>query len=89
MKVLKTILLLGVIVLVALVWARANEPEKATEYRLCIVQDGDTLWDIANEVTPDSRDIRDTIDEIEEKNDLVKGYIYEGQRLQVPVYEEK
>lgn len=81
-------LLLWVIVLVALVWAGANEPEPATEYRLCIVQEGETLWDIASEVTPNSRDVRETIDEIEVKNGF-KGYVYAGQRLQVPVYEEK
>lgn len=82
-------LLLWVIVLVALVWAKANEPVPATQYRLCIVQEGETLWDIASEVTPNSRDVRETIDEIKEKNEIGTGYIYEGQRLQVPVYEEK
>lgn len=86
---MRKILLIALMVLVALIWARANEPVPATQYRLCIVQEGDTLWDIASEVTPNSRDVRETIDEIKEKNEIGNGYIYEGQRLQVPVYEEK
>ena len=86
---MRKVLLVILIVLVAIVWARANEPEKATEYRLCIVQGGDTLWDIAREVTPNGRNIMDTMDEIKEKNEIGTGNIYKGQRLQVPVYEEK
>lgn len=89
MKMLKTILLLCVIVLVALVWARANEPEMATEYKLYVVQPCDTIWDISEEITPSGRDIRDTMDEIREKNGLESGVIHAGQRIEVPVYEEK
>lgn len=86
---MKRCLLILLILVVAISLSALKKPEKATEYRLYIVQEGDTLWDISAEITPGSRDIRDTMGEIEEKNELKGGFIYGGQRLQVPVYEEK
>ena len=59
----------------------AAGPEPATvDYR---VRSGDTLWTIAEEVAPD-RDVRGTISEIKDLNDLDSSLILPGQILEVP-----
>lgn len=77
-----------VILIVAITLSAANKANKATEYRQYNVKSGDTLWDISVAITPSYRDVRDTIDEIKDKNNL-DGFVYEGQRISIPVYEEK
>jgi LysM repeat protein len=59
----------------------AAGPEPATvDYR---VQSGDTLWNIAEVVTPDG-DARDMVSQIKRLNDLESSVIYPGQVLAVP-----
>ena len=83
------ILLIIAIVVVAFLLLGSQKPEMASEYKEYIVASGDTLWDISQEITPPSRDVRYTIAEIEEKNNINDGLIYPGQVISVPVYEEK
>lgn len=45
---------------------------------------GDTLWEIAANVTPPSADVRATIAQIEELNGLATGTIEPGQVLLIP-----
>lgn len=86
---MKKVLLVILVILVALIWAKASEPELASEYKLYIVKPCDTIWDISREITPKGRDIKDTMDEIREKNGLESGFVHAGQRIEIPVYEEK
>jgi hypothetical protein len=46
---------------------------------------GDTLWSIAEPVTPPGEDVRDVIAEIAELNGLESSAVYAGQRLTVPL----
>lgn len=46
---------------------------------------GDTLWEIAKKYGPKTQDIRKTIYEIKEYNNLQDSYIYQGQILKVPI----
>lgn len=74
---------------VAVLLIGSLRPEKATRYEPYIIRSGDTLWDIAKEFTPEDRDCRDTIAEIEEVNDIENSTIYAGQVIIVPIYEEE
>jgi LysM repeat protein len=62
----------------------AHPPSETSglEYR---VQTGDTLWEIAADVTPDGEDIRRIVFEIRDANDLDGSIIFPGQVLQLPV----
>ena len=46
---------------------------------------GQTLWSIAKEYTPDNKDIRKTIHEIRELNNLTNATIYEGQTIKIKI----
>ena len=49
------------------------------------VRSGDTLWDIADDHTPDKGEVWNTIEEIKRLNDLGSSVIHPGQVLQVPL----
>lgn len=88
MRRIKNFVCVVALIVVAMLLIGAMKPEKASEYVTYTVQQGDTLWSISKELTPDSRDLRYTIREIEEVNDLQNCTIRVGQVLTVPVYEE-
>ena len=89
MKGFKKFICILAVIVVAMLLIGAMKPEKASVYITYTVQPGDTLWSISKEITPDSRDLRYTIQEIEEVNELQNCTIRVGQVLTVPVYEEK
>ena len=85
----KILAILGIVVIAVLLIGWMNKPSKAERYESYIVQSGDTLWGIAKEFTPESRDCRYTIEEIEEVNGMADSTIYSGQVIIVPIYEEE
>lgn len=89
MKGFKNFVCILAVMVVAMLLIGAMKPEKALVYVTYTVQQGDTLWSISREITPEDRDLRYTIREIEEVNDLQNSTIKVGQVLTVPVYEEK
>jgi LysM repeat protein len=48
------------------------------------VQAGDSLWEIARSIAPESSDLRVTVGEIRELNGLVTSIIVPGQELLIP-----
>lgn len=54
------------------------------EYIKVTVQSGDSLWKIADEVTPEHRDLRETMFKIIKHNNLESEIVYPGQLLEVP-----
>jgi len=54
------------------------------EYIEVTVQSGDSLWKIAEEVTPEHRDLRETMFKIIKHNNLTSEIVYPGQLLEVP-----
>lgn len=56
-------------------------------YHQVQIESGDTLWDIAVEYGPENSDIRKTVREICDLNDISASDLYAGQRIIVPVYE--
>lgn len=49
-----------------------------------VVQNNDTLWTIAEKVTPNGQDVRNTIFTIRKVNHLNSAVLYPGQRLLIP-----
>ena len=83
----KRFLIAIVIILAAIVISGMRRPEYADFYQEYYVSEGETLWSISDEITPNNRDIRYTIDEIKEINNIEKGTIYEGDIILIPIYE--
>lgn len=56
------------------------------------ISSGDTLWDIAileqntNEYYKNKK-VRQIVEDIKDKNNLGTSYIYEGQKIEIPIYE--
>ena len=63
------------------------EGSSKTTYETITVQDGDTLWEIAETYKPAGKDIRDFIYEICDYNKISAGEIYHGQDLVIPITE--
>ena len=87
MSTLSRAVLLGLFVVVVLLIIGSKTTSKASGYMNWIVSSGETVWSISKEITPEDRDLRYTIREIEEVNDLQNCTIRVGQVLTVPVYE--
>ncbi len=57
------------------------------EYHAIKISAGDTLWNIAAEYGPNDQDIRNTVHEICELNEMQASDLEAGQRILVPIYE--
>ena len=64
-----------------------GKADGATATETHIVQTGDTLWTIADRVTPPGEDVRNSIEQIKELNDLTASLIVPGQQLLVPSHD--
>ena len=56
------------------------------QYYAVKVSVGDTLWDIAGEYGPEHQDIRKTVDEICQLNEMDASDLTAGEHILVPVY---
>lgn len=79
--VISTVVVALVLLLASSVQATPELLETA-DYK---VQHGDNLWEIADDFTPEGRDVRNTIAAIKRLNDLDSSIIQPGQLLEVPV----
>jgi Tfp pilus assembly protein FimV len=57
-------------------------PGPAVEY---VVQQGDTLWEIASEHTDPGEDVRPLVLEIKERSEITSSSLQPGQVLQIPI----
>lgn len=55
------------------------------EYIEVVVQNGDTVWDLARELSPKDKDVRKSIYEIGIINDLRSYDIFPGQVIRIPM----
>jgi hypothetical protein len=67
----------------AVLWTTASRADQSPAAPTVVVQQGDTLWDIAARVAPD-RSPRDVVSEIRELNAMHDYYIYAGDTLILP-----
>lgn len=80
----------SLIVLIFLVLSLVHTSTAKTESQVINYQirKGQTLWNIAREYTPSTKDIRQTIYEIEQINDQDLSVIYPGQTIKIKVESE-
>lgn len=64
--------------------ANVQGADTGDEYISVIVEQGDTLWDLAGEYN-NTRDLRQYIRKIEKINQLTDSTIYEGDVLKMPI----
>ena len=63
----------------------ANTNKKEAEYIDYTITKGETLWSIAREYTPDNKDIRQTIYEIKQINNMQTSNVYENQTIKIKI----
>lgn len=63
--------------------AKSNSEE--AEYIDYTITKGETLWGIAKEYTPDNKDIRQTIYEIKQINNMQTSNVYENQTIKIKI----
>ncbi len=80
-RLLFLLLALAALLLLSSNRVAADEPVHTTEY---VVVTGDTLWDIAAELTEPGESVRSTISVLREINALETTDLRPGQRLLVP-----
>lgn len=63
--------------------AKSNSEE--AEYIDYTITKGETLWSIAKEYTPNDKDIRQTIYEIKQINNMQTSNVYENQTIKIKI----
>jgi len=77
-----------VLMVSALLWlfqAEVRSLPGPPEVRTVVVQPGDTLWEIADKLAPDTADLRAVVSELVEFNGLASKVLQPGQVLAVPL----
>lgn len=62
--------------------AKSNKEAEIIDYTIA---PGQTLWSIAKEYTPNTKDIRETIHEIKDLNNMQDSNIYAGQTIKIKI----
>lgn len=62
--------------------AKSNKEAEIIDYTIA---PGQTLWSIAKEYTPNTKDIRETIHEIKDLNNMQDSSIYTGQTIKIKI----
>ena len=83
-KMILTTVILVLVFEMVICFNAPKEPVSWGEYR---VHSGDTVCDIAINVSPDGEDYRHTEYYIIKKNNLGNGMIYDGQKILIPIYD--
>ena len=79
-------LVLGLVALVVAPQAFAQGASSPSASDMYVVAEGETLWSIAEAITPLSGDVRDTVETVKSMNLLESANIRPGDQLLVPIY---
>lgn len=66
--------------------AFAQDPGAPAATDTHVVADGETLWSIAQSITPADRELRDTVATLKTMNVMESSTIHRGDQLIVPIY---
>lgn len=80
------VLVIAVAAVIIAPQAFAQDAAAPTASDTYVVAHGETLWSIAESLTPPSRDVRDTVDTVMSMNLLDSASIAPGDQLVVPIY---
>ncbi|HHT93214.1 MAG TPA: LysM peptidoglycan-binding domain-containing protein [Clostridiaceae bacterium] len=83
LKVVTFVFIVTSLMLIVTVYAKNIKPKPQITYKTVVVEQGDTLWDLAKEYYPDT-EVRRAVNELKKINNLKDSIIYEGQSLKVP-----
>ena len=76
---------IAIFLLVALFNISIAKSNSEAEYIDYTVTKGETLWSIAKEYTPNDKDIRQTIYEIKQINNMQTSNVYENQTIKIKI----
>ena len=79
------ILSLGILVALLMPHPAYAQSEQVQVYESVVIQEGDTLWDLALQYAPEEQDIRSYIQEVRELNHMTSDQIYAGQSIILPM----
>lgn len=87
-KFIRAILLL--LFIISILFCKTTFSYKEIEYKTYLIEEGDTLWTIAEELKLSNsyyknKDIRDIIYNIETKNNLKNANLFTNQEILIPV----
>ncbi len=77
-------IVVGLVLLLPATGRAGDNLDSGAAYTVHTVRQGDTIWEIAQSVTSEGEDVRDTVASIRELNGLVTRIIVPGQKLDVP-----
>ncbi len=78
--------LLATVALVVAPQAFAQGSDEAPASDTHVVSQGETLWQIAQDITPAGDDVRDTVEIIKSMNMMDTATIVAGEQLLIPLY---
>lgn len=82
-KFIRTITIVIFLLIAIFNFSIAKSNQEEAEIITYTISQNETLWSIAKQFTPDNKDIRQTIYEIEKLNNLQNATIYAGQTIQI------
>ena len=73
-----------ILVFALIISSQIGNASTEREFITVTVHSGDTLWSLAREYGDPAKDVRQTIDEIKDANQLENSGIFTGQSLRIP-----
>jgi LysM repeat protein len=80
------VLVMAIAAVIVAPQAFAQGPNEASGSDTYVVAAGETLWSIAQAITPSSGDVRDTVATVKSMNMLESSSIRAGDQLLIPIY---
>ena len=85
-KLVRRIILIASAVMMAFLLICLTRSAKPTGFETYTVKPGDTLWEIAETVTPKGEDVRRVVELIKVRNAMKDSGVQIGELLDVPIY---
>lgn len=79
-----TILTLSLLIILPLVFQSVANGGTEVKFQTIYVENGDNLWNIAQNYTPKGEDVRSTIAKIKDFNKLEQSNLSPGQEIKIP-----